>query len=433
MKNLLLLILTLATTLSVFGQKWEKVSPEGYTYFSAMSFINADEGWVFAKNPEPAQNNYLLLHTDDGANSFSPIFSMTENLVCWRFQMIDNQNGYAWIMSATGNDSCFLWKTTDGGYSWIDITDTALISPSGPVNGFPGMYFNDENSGFLGGENSIYKTTDGGNTWLPMNIYAPIDSIFYYGYHVNNVYFTDSTYGWATGSEGERSFVLKTTDGGLNWSNCTTDITYLFDIHFIDSLKGGVTGHGSWGSELFGTENNFESISYGHDFGTLLHTICYQNDSIIWSSGLPAIIYRSTDGGHTFSAYDTSFATEYFDIRSIRFTGNTGYAIAIDFLLKIVDTVNTSVPDAILAHPEIAISPNPAKNETTITITAGKQTSSTVTLYSTDGAFIKQLEKYLSIGRNDMITDIGDLAPGVYLVNCRTKETSITRKLIISK
>jgi photosystem II stability/assembly factor-like uncharacterized protein len=434
MKHYLFFILSLATAVSVFGQKWENVSPTGYDYFTAMYFTNAEEGWVFAKNPEPAQNNYLLLHTVDGANSFSTIFSMTENLACWRFQMINNQDGYAWIMSTTGNDKCFLWKTTDGGNSWNDITDTAMISPSGPINGYPGIYFINKNTGFLGGENSIYKTTDGGNTWFPVNISAPIDSIFFYGYYVNNVYFTDSIYGWATGSAGERSFVMKTTDGGSNWSNCTPDVTYLYDILFIDSLKGGVTGHGSWGSALFGTENNFESISYGHDMAALLHTICYQNDSIIWASGFPAIIYRSTDGGHTFSEYDTSYATGNFgdDIWSIRFTGNTGYAFAISFLLKIVDTVNTSVPEISQTLPEIAILPNPAQDEITVSITTGKPAISKVSIYSDDGRLIRQLETPLSTGRNYIIMNINNLPSGVYLVNFRTQETSLTRRLIIS-
>lgn len=433
-KHCLLFILSLITTLSVLGQDWINVSPSGYNFFTSMYFLNAEEGWIFAKNPEPDQDNYLLLHTIDGANSFSPIFSMNENLSCWRFQMTDNQNGYALITSTTGNDSCLLWKTTDGGNSWNNITDTALMSPAGPIYGYPGMYFKDENNGFLGGKNSIYKTTDGGSTWLPMNIFAPIDSLFCYGYHVNHVYFTDSNHGWAAGSASERSFVLKTTDGGLNWSNCTADVAYIYDIYFIDSLKGGVTGHGSWASELFGTENNFESISYTQDVSAMLHSVCYQNDSIIWAGGFPAIIYRSTDGGHSFCEYDTSYATGNFgdDIWSIRFSGNTGYASAINFLLKIVDTVNTSVQEDNQAYPEIAILPNPAQDEITLSIITGKPSISKVSVYSADGRLVKQVEITLSTGRNDVVMTINNLPAGVYLLNLRTQTSSLTRRLLVS-
>ncbi len=134
---------------------------------------------------------------------------------------------------------------------------------------------------------------------------------------------------------------MKTTDGGQNWSICTPITGDMYNVHFADSLKGGMVGSGSFSSQVIGTQNNFDSLSYSY-IGTWPQwacSICYQNDSTIWVSGVPPVIYRSKDRGQTFIAYDTTFASDHenISIDEIRFYGHTGYALSFMTLLKLVE------------------------------------------------------------------------------------------------
>lgn len=89
-------------------------------------------------------------------------------------------------------------KTYDGGISW-DIQQFSDI-PS-----VTGIYFYNFNKGWIGGKNIIKYTNDAGQNWSTILI----------NYSVTDIAFIDSLRGFATTSEGR---ILKTIDGGFNWS-----------------------------------------------------------------------------------------------------------------------------------------------------------------------------------------------------------------------
>jgi photosystem II stability/assembly factor-like uncharacterized protein len=76
-----------------------------------------------------------------------------------QIQFVSDSIGY--FISATdtfGVHSHILYKTTDGGNSWLDLTNEL------PTAGIWSLFFSDENTGYLAGSTGILKTTSGGET-----------------------------------------------------------------------------------------------------------------------------------------------------------------------------------------------------------------------------------------------------------------------------
>ncbi len=417
-ESAILTFLFLLIFTSVKSQQWQNVSPTGYTYFSTVSFINENEGWVVARNDNSIY--YDLLHTNDGAYTFEPIFSFPDYFVSWKMQMVDSLNGFARIDRTSGSEKYF-WATHDGGHSWIDITDTTMFKPGGPLNSSYAFYFLDESTGFAGSLNSIYKTEDAGITWLKMTTPVIIDSSSSNYYIVNDLFFIDETYGWAANSLlYDNGFVLKTIDGGQSWAVCEPITGDLYKIHFADSLHGGVTG-GNWsfGLVMF-TENNFDTIShfYKNEWQQIPDGLFHQNDTTIWMSGYPAVIYKSTDGGASFVEYDTTFATnDQTDwIHEFQFYNNTGYAYAYSFILKMVDTLNTNIQQTKTVTDKLIIFPNPVNDHFSVELSTQKEETTLFEIYSASGILLKRTEIQLNAGYNDIPINVAELDSGVYVL-----------------
>jgi len=429
MRSVLLLALLLIVFCKANSQQWQDVTPTSYTdaFFSSMSFINEKEGWAFAR-PVPF-GNFDLIHTSDGAQTFEKLFTLTENMTCWRFQMVDSLYGYA------KTENSFL-KTIDGGHSWQDISDTALFNIGNPLWSSNGFYFTDRNTGLYGGLNSIYKTLDGGLSFQKMNTPQIIDSTApERRYQVNAIYFTDSQYGWAAchlfwdGGCG-----MKTVDGGESWAVCIPATGYLSYLHFANNQTGGMGGTATFSYELFLTNNNFFTppayVSTWPQFAT---SICYQNDITLWYGASPPVFNRSTDGGLTFEKYDTTYATTHANesIMDIDFFGNTGYAIANSALLKLADTLTTASTFLPESQPVIILSPNPASKVCTAKITVQQPACTSFDLFTIAGISAVKSEKFLSAGTNEIPLDLSDLKPGIYILKVSSPNYSITKKLVV--
>lgn len=209
-----------------------------------------------------------------------------------------------------------MYKTTNGGETW-----QVLATPStDQYAGIYGMYFFDENTGFISevfAPANIYKTTDGGLTWLescPNNIANSI---------INDIEFSTTQNGVAAANYGRS---VHTADGGSNWSIVTFDKAYGSSVDyngasFSDNLTGymvgtqatilkTIDGGASWitlNTRALGTSDTVGAIGMANmkDVYTL-----NGSDVIVTST---TGIYRSTDAGtswtqvHTFSAGHIAF------------------------------------------------------------------------------------------------------------------------------
>lgn len=153
------------------------------------------------------------------------------------------------------------------------------------------LNFLNENIGFVVGNNgTILKTIDGGDTWIHQESGTYLN--------LTSIHMSSNNIGFAVGgnifSEDSLSIILKTTNGGNNWS-----------IVYQDSL------------------------------GAYSSVCCASNDSV-FVAGKNGIILRSVDGGNNWTSLTTGITT---NIYQIEFPSTfTGYAIADD--CEIIKTSN---------------------------------------------------------------------------------------------
>src|SRR5438093_4204052 len=128
-------------------------------------------------------------------------------------KMVSASTGWSWVDSAT------LWRTTDGGAHWTNVsppsppgrlspyTDTAYLldtSHAWVAESSPGA------DGGAGPYVTTFRTTDGGRTWHEG---API------GGQSPNLFFIDQNHGWLLlPTQGTSASLYSTDDAGLHWN-----------------------------------------------------------------------------------------------------------------------------------------------------------------------------------------------------------------------
>jgi photosystem II stability/assembly factor-like uncharacterized protein len=343
MKKTLLFLATILS-FSAFGQ-WEVVEGIEETNLYGLHlnpsnrlFIGSDMGKIYKQET-------------DGTFSLSNI---EKHAMLGDIEFRDNQVGYAGAGCYYVTPDCSpntIFKTVDGGQNWelikqigstgvvnsiavvgnnkvlalSDYTDLLYsedngetweiksIDPTNAVGYYSNLFFLDENTGFLAGNQRIYKTSDSGENWSI--IYGADNSISdLYSYT-----FVNTQLGFATHSNGQ---IAKTTDGGTTWtrisySNNTEE--FGLKIHFITPQIGYLT-------------------SYIRDQQT-------------------TVLYKTTDGGES---WVVDFKPENSSVSDFVFLDSqNGYATANNG--KLYKRSGTIIPTD--EPQEITIFPNPSKEQ----------------------------------------------------------------------
>ncbi|MGH9766241.1 MAG: YCF48-related protein [Blastocatellia bacterium] len=208
---------------------------------------------------------------------------------------VDSMTGWA------AGDAGAVYRTTDGGRNWKPLL-------SGAAANINFIYFIDWNHGWMLGEsggnmtdeneseNVLLLTTNGGRTWTR----KPLPN-------VTSLYFANSKTGWAVG---KNSTLLKTTDGGLEWSK----------VESMEKLIGSPIESSSYN---FGfSDIHFTSAEHGWLIGNFYGRA---------RSNIGGI-FATSDGGATWKRVPITFQTQHTSgrftpglLHSVRFTDtNTG-------------------------------------------------------------------------------------------------------------
>ena len=203
---------------------------------------------------------------------------------------LDLNTGYA-----AGWDN-YLVKTTDGGETWTEIVINSTIWY------FVDLEFWDEDNGVAvaaGGQ--VYVTDDAGETWTTATgISAGIHDLCYAS---GNVLYA------ACGDE----MILKSIDGGLSWTQLYAGIfTYVFPgVEFFNEEYGMVGGED--GKVLITEDGGVNWSESSTDGFSLWHGFHIFNEDSAYVVGTPEQIYKTTDGGETWendytsSSWDAAF------------------------------------------------------------------------------------------------------------------------------
>lgn len=188
--------------------------------------------------------------------------------------------------------------------------------------------FIDSSTGFAVGDlGTIIKTTDGGETWAIQSSGTDLD--------LNSVFFVDENYGYAVGRyHNYNSVFLKTTDGGINWTETSTIPHGVKDIFFTSADTGFIVGaiHDATTSGYVQRTTD-GGISWGnhHQLPIGLESVYFPSKEVGYAVG--QIIMKTTDAGLTWtSLYGPTWLSDVYFINE-----NIGFVIGIGTTLKTID------------------------------------------------------------------------------------------------
>jgi photosystem II stability/assembly factor-like uncharacterized protein len=175
---------------------------------------------------------------------------------------------------------------------------------------------------------TIMTTEDTGETWQILCNPAGIPN----HYHLNTVYFFDSSLGFIGGQNYSTSqyYMLKTTDGGLNWQLLTNfPATPIYDFYFVDQNTGFAAGY----NNLLKTTDAGESwniVETGATFKKESIDFCNDSTGFIVGSSYESMLI-TTDYGNTWQVVPLNSPLTNGEISKIQFVNNNIGYIAQDF------------------------------------------------------------------------------------------------------
>lgn len=239
MKNYIILLLSLITTLSGFSQVWQTVNSGTDLKLNSVSFGSELVGYIGA-------NDSTLLKTIDGGVTWNVhptngIYFSTSLADIIQIDFVSADTGFAMIGRQQYNGGRY--KTVDGGDNWTFDMGT-MCSPFFSYN------FDGENSYIVGatcfGGKTIDKKTNG--VWQSNSTYLSWGDEY-----LLSITFYDTLYGITSGDSG---MVHRTFDGGTSWDTIpTVSKEIIWDLLFVDDSTIYAAIDSSRNSLIFSTDS----------------------------------------------------------------------------------------------------------------------------------------------------------------------------------
>ena len=420
-----------------------------------------------------ASDEGLILKTTDKASFWSTVYESSTGPSFKRIQFVNKDTGFAAGACAT-YDTTFILRTSDAGSTW-DTASFILNSQARPDV----MFFTDPNNGYLAGQaafpssgGSIFKTSDGGISWVPN--YTVSSS-------VTDIFFPDPNVGYAVLKDGRIVKTGITVAGGCEKpSSLAAIVTSTSTATFSWDSVSGATGYNVRYREIDGTAwTTVTTATTALDVTGLTPLVDneFQVESVCPGGGGYSLSFVfSTDAPcETPASLSTSGITySWATAQWMAVTGATGYNLQYhvlgsstwttvsnissnsDGLAGLTPTTvyefkvqtkcsggglssygsvstfttlaNTSGANELKKQQKINIYPNPSDGLFMFRSLSG---SGTVEIKTIDvignTVFIGSRE----VTGNSAAVDLRFLAKGVYFIQIRTEEQTVVRKIII--
>lgn len=226
---------------------WQRINPipfENYIYDSQL----LDNGELIVVG-----SGCSVFSTDDMGDSWDLLYQPPWN--DWQFNLnalhfINNDVGY--VVGAYFT----ILKTTDGGYTWTDLS----LPANNSSDKYNDVYFLSADTGFVIEKNDrLLKTTDGGQSW---NMILDSDSLSF-----DKIEFWDANSGYIS-LQGASAY-FRSLDAGLTWQLMPLNIPYpdfqVAELYFTSITDGHIAGGDDDGDKLLKTINGGDSCYLVHD------------------------------------------------------------------------------------------------------------------------------------------------------------------------
>jgi photosystem II stability/assembly factor-like uncharacterized protein len=388
----LTVILLISLCSSLFAQQeWQALpaGPKQPFRNDDVFFLNAQRGWVVNVKGE------VWITTNAGTDWTRITHKGSTSFRCVGF--LDSLRGFAGNLGpgrwAPTTDTIPLYTTTDGGVTWLPIKNLSGPTP----RGICGIRVIDDSTivacGRIDGPAFFLKSADAGKSWQATNMNR-------YAGDLIDLSFINRDSGFAVGGTDSndvisRCVILFTTNGGVDWRTAMTGAdsgehcwkiektknnTYYVSIErsrdsdalqFIKSTDGGL----NW------SEHTVSTVLYPYSQG-----IGFVNDSIGWIGGHGGSL-MTTDGGETFTP--TSLIQ---NLNRMRFANDTlGYAVGTQvYKFAAVRANVASQPTAAVSIHASSI-PNPFSKQTEIQFTIPREEQVCIEVFDHAGRWIRTL------------------------------------------
>jgi photosystem II stability/assembly factor-like uncharacterized protein len=270
------------------GLNWSDNGP--FITLKAVDFVNSNTGCAVGVQ------GYVFRTTNGGDVWNNYIVNPQYNFVNFKFA-----NSSTGIAIGNNETSGIILRTSNGGVNWSMISENNFKKLNS-------LFFSDQNTGFAAGDSGlIIRTTNTGSNWEQIN--SGVTN------KLTNVCFSNSS----TGFISRYNNLLKTTDGGQNWSAQTFPGNILC-IYFLNSITGFI---GNENFYLYRTSNGGNNWTYQGVH--MIKNISFANSTTGIAVLDSQVIYRTTDCGLTWNGYYLRTDQGFNDIK---FTNSgTGYLV----------------------------------------------------------------------------------------------------------
>ncbi|MDQ3194108.1 MAG: hypothetical protein M3P82_03810, partial [Bacteroidota bacterium] len=276
------------------GSTWEEIpTVQSISEIRDFYFVNQTTGFAVGTYaccyPLYETHEPVILKTTDSGNNWNEIYrenNPANPKILTSTMFVNELTGYV-TAGYFGFGNNYLFRSTDGGTTWIEFSNIL-------VNQFPfDIFFLNETKGISSLYRSLMKTDNGGFNWSEAS-----DLV----YNFYDIFFLNNSTGYITGGElnfggssGGRSIILKTTDSGNNWNESLNlsgrKYNLLSSIHFPSQNIGYSVGtyypgypEGDTVSLIFKTTN--EGLSWGA-----------QNPNVLYHRSLISVYFLDDNTG----------------------------------------------------------------------------------------------------------------------------------------
>jgi len=400
-----------------------------------IQFIDSLLGYGITGDHTSGDTNYIV-KTTNGGNNWFVINTLYQDLS--RVEFINENTGY---VSGGGNgiNALFL-KTTNGGMNWMDINNSLIgyIDDIFVLNEDT-IWYTEERT-VVGG---LFRTTDGGVSWI-RQFYAA-------GNIPSKIYMLNAQIGFF--SSGNASRLNKTTNSGFNWTTISGENGFQ-DIYFADSLIGlksngdvkkTIDGGLTWITQNLPVTSNtgiskFTNVNPDTIFGV-------GGEIFYPGNGSRGIIYKTTNSGNDWGYqlpdtsfdigvfYHTDFTNKlngwcYFNFNGVH-TVSGGDSITVYTNIK---NINTKIPNVFTLYQNY---PNPFNPFTVIDYELLVKSYVRLIIFDVSGKKIRVLvNQSQNSGSYKILFDGGSLSSGVYFYRLEAEDLkgdrhSVTKKMIL--
>lgn len=253
----------------------------------------------------------------------------------------------------TIGENGIVWRSVDGGNTWVfqadlgveDLNDIYFTSPTkGFIAAYNNIYttadagltwspttiqdvelrnisFIDQSIGYAGGR-TLHKTIDGGNSWSTVPVLLP--SYLQGGYDEMQFLNEDTGYAFVD------NYIIKTVDGGLNWTKCLLSYDKI-NLYISSPTSAYVSGSNSLILTTNNLQDQFSPISYFNG------PVSIGSPPILCNDGTPMFLTNHSDPALSsqWIYHGSVFSTSY----------NT--TLIISNPTQMVDSVNLVVSDGV--------------------------------------------------------------------------------------